>query len=1221
MMKQLNRGARGIAVTAAGALAAMTLGSAPAHATLASADPAPDQLIAHYDFDGDPVADGKVVDRSGHGLDATLVNKGTATVVPGAQADDSALDLPGGSQTSTGAYVDLPENLLTGATDLTVSARVKWDGSGGAWQRIFDIGQDTSHYLFAAPTNGDGNLRAAVKAAPPGDESYTTGYAALPASSWKTVTVTLDTAKHRISLYLDGALVDTAATDVTAAQLLNSSATRAGYIGKSQFGNDPLFSGVLDDFSVYKAALSADQVSGLVDKAPTLTKLASTSFDIRTNIGEAPSLPASIRATYSDGFDRNVATTWDSVDPSKYATLGTFTVNGTAGGQAITSEVTVTKPNQVTIDLAKNTGDFHGGASGTLYGVYGDGVPTSNLLDGMKLRTVATKAQDGQQHPGADALDVVKPLADSSGGDTYIYMTDIYRGFPYQWPGDTPEAKLDDFKKKIATQVDQVLTLPEKYQKHVVFVPFNEPEGNMFGTGEWSYNKTSWLDDPKDYFKAWDDVYALIKGKMPDARISGPNTSILYTQIQGYLKHVVAAKTVPDVMTWHELSNPASIRSNVAKYRTWEKAAFDGTAYAGRKLPINIDEYAFNYHTSVPGQMIQWISAIEDSKVDADIAYWNIDGNLSDSAVQANRGNGQWWLLNAYGNMTGHTVEVNPPRPNVSYTMQGVATYDPAKTQARAIVGGAGGKSSVEFTHVDTKKFGTSAHVLVQEIPWTGQLGDSPQPATVAEFDTAVTKGGVSLDFGAADLPAIKESSAYQIILTPGKDTTSPAKAPKEWQKTYEAEDASYKGGGYSKNGPEGSPNDVSKFYTSGGYDVGGLRTGSDGVLSFKVSVPKDGTYDLSVFADSLNTYSLVADQGPTNVFLNVDGAAEQEMFLPLGYKWSVWDHSDTTVKLTAGDHVISLAAKSLDGSKSTKGDAIIDKMDLSLANPAAAESIYEAENAVLQGAKPVYDRKKVSGSGTVPLGKKGSATFWVYSAKDGEATLNIKAAGHGSARLSVNDQSISTVTRTVPAAKVFLRGGVNKVVVTGHGGSLAVDSLGVRASAGTLPTKTYEAEDATVAGTAKAETYSLASGNKAVTGIGGAPGNGNTLTFKVTATKAGTDMVTVRYSNPEQSPATHYNPDPLARHADVSVNGGKVKRVWFPHSFHQNNFWELSFPVTLAKGNNTIRFASEELPNFDGKTYASDLYEEPLRSKFAPNIDRISITPLSDKESLTSKH
>ena len=235
-------------------------------------------------------------------------------------------------------------------------------------------------------------------------------------------------------------------------------------------------------------------------------------------------------------------------------------------------------PADLTVDLGKSTGAFHGGASGTLYGLYGDGVPSRNLIEGMNLRTVSTKAQDGPQHPGADALEVVKPLADATDGDVYIYMTDIYRGFPYQWPGSTPEAKLDDFKAKIATQVDQVLTLEPKYQDNIVFVPFNEPEGNMFGTGEWSYNKIDWRSDPQYFFKAWDDVYALIKDKAPNARIAGPNTSILYDQVRGFLAHTVAAKTVPDVMTWHELSDPAKIRTSVATYRGWEDEVFAGTS-------------------------------------------------------------------------------------------------------------------------------------------------------------------------------------------------------------------------------------------------------------------------------------------------------------------------------------------------------------------------------------------------------------------------------------------------------------------------------------------------------------------------------------------------------------------------------------------------------------------------------------------------------------------
>ena len=540
-------------------------------------------------------------------------------------------------------------------------------------------------------------------------------------------------------------------------------------------------------------------------------------------------------------------------------------------------------------------------------------------------------------------------------------MTDVHRGFPYQWEGDTPEEKLSTYLDKIAAQVDQVLELPEDYRDNIVFVPFNEPEGNMFGTGEWSYNGTSWLDDPADYFAAWDAAFGIIRDRMPSARISGPNTSVLYDQITGYLDHVVEAGTVPDVMTWHELSHPEQIRSSVDTYRQWEADAFAGTELEGSELPININEYAFNYHTSVPGQMIQWISAIEEKKVDADIAYWNIDGNLSDSAVQSNRGNGQWWLYNAYSQMTGHTVEVAPPFPGENYTLQGVAALDEDRAIARTIIGGADGAAPIDLQNMPTDVFGDEVRVTVREIPWTGQLGDSAQPRLLSESTAAVSDGTVQVDFDGEALPLLTESSAYEIVVTPAGYGESTAQSPTVWNASYEAEDAEYSGSGHSVNGPEGSPDDVGKFYTSGGYNVGGLRTGSDGVLDFEVTVPEDGAYDLSVFANSANTFDAVAEQGPTNVFLRVDGAAEQELFLPLAYKWVVWDHADATVELTAGTHTISLAAQSLDGEGATLGDAIIDRMTLALPNPNADVSVYEAELATLNGGQALTRRRTAS--------------------------------------------------------------------------------------------------------------------------------------------------------------------------------------------------------------------------------------------------------------------
>jgi hypothetical protein len=1168
-----------------------------------------ESLLVQYDFDA--IDAGFVADKSGNNRNGKVINPATAAIVPGADAGSGALALPGGSAASSGAYVELPRSILEGASDLTVSTRVRWKESASAWQWLIGLGTDTNKYLLTTPRNGDGVLRSAITSAGAGAESKVSASQPLPGGVWKTITVTLDTAQDRLTTYLDGAVVGSAPTTISAGELLSATSTRSGYIGKSTYP-DPLFQGDIDDFRVYGTALTAEQVGELAPgDTPTSTALKQATFDVRTAEGVAPQLPAAVASSFSDGFDREVSIAWDPVDPALYAQRGSFTVKGMAAGRAVSAAVNVVRDGELSIDLATDTGAFHGGASGTLYGLYGEGLPSNNLIDGINLRTVSTKAQDGPQHPGADALEVVKPLADSSDGDVYIYMTDIHRGFPYEWPGSTPAEKMALFKEKIAAQVDQVLTLEPEYQDNIVFVPFNEPEGNMFGTGDWSYNRISWLNNPADYFKAWDEVYALIKGKMPQARIAGPNTSVLYSQVKGYLKHTVEAGTVPDVMTWHELSDPAKIRSSVKTYRAWEDELFAGTAHAGKDLPININEYAHNYHTSVPGQMIQWVSAIEESKVDADIAYWNIDGNLSDSAVQANRGNGQWWLLNSYAQMSGHTVKVSPPSPDTSYTLQGVATLDAAKAQARTIFGGSTGAAHVRFDHIDAGLFGGSVHASIREIKWTGQIGDSQGPEVIKDFELPVVDGSVFFDFGTG-LPAIKESSAYEIILTPGTGTSVSAQAPKLWQATYEAEDAGHTGTGWSRNGPEGRPADVGKFYTSGGYNVGGLRAGSDVKLDFNVAAPQDGKYDLSVFANSLNTFNLIQEQGSTNVFLSVDGKAEQELFLTLGYKWVVWDHTDTTVDLTAGNHVISLSAKNLDGTKATKGDAIVDKIDLSLANPEAGQRLYEAEYATLHGAALDYSASNTSASGVAALAPDQSATFWVYSHKDGESTLGIDTLGGGTGTLSVNGQAIGKVAES-KSLPVFLNGGINKVTVTGVSGTLKLDRVRVEDTAGTLASTVYQAEEATAKGTALASDLSLANGGKAVTGIGGEPGNSNTLTFEdITVEKTGTYALTVRYSNEEQSPASHYNPDPLARPADISVNGGKSNRVLFPHTFHKNNFWEMTIPVELQAGRNSIAFSSQELPNFDGATYISQTFPGILlRSSYAPNIDQIAITPL----------
>ena len=63
-----------------------------------------------------------------------------------------------------------------------------------------------------------------------------------------------------------------------------------------------------------------------------------------------------------------------------------------------------------------------------------------------------------------------------------------------------------------------------------------------------------------------------------------------------------------------------------------------------------------------------------------------------------------------------------------------------------------------------------------------------------------------------------------------------------------------------------------------------------------------------------------------------------------------------------------------------------------------------------------------------------------------------------------------------------------------------------------------------------------------------------------------------------------------------------------FPTTFHFNTFWDLSVPVTLKKGANTVTFTADELPDFDGDT--SNQFQQ--RSAYAPVIDRVAVTPLA---------
>ena len=133
------------------------------------------------------------------------------------------------------------------------------------------------------------------------------------------------------------------------------------------------------------------------------------------------------------------------------------------------------------------------------------------------------------------------------------------------------------------------------------------------------------------------------------------------------------------------------------------------------------------------------------------------------------------------------------------------------------------------------------------------------------------------------------------------------------------------------------------------------------------MDVPQTGDYNVSIFDGSNSAASDVS--GPTNIFVRVDGGTPQQVWLPVGYNWVIWNHADTTVHLTAGKHQISLSTTGADGA-ATNGDAIINKIDLQLDNPAVQDPVgYEAEQAALAGASLDYRAQGQSGAGTADIG------------------------------------------------------------------------------------------------------------------------------------------------------------------------------------------------------------------------------------------------------------
>ena len=167
---------------------------------------------------------------------------GTETYGAGPKDGLKALSLNGSS------FVQLPSTIASHA-GLTVSAWVYWKG-GDSWQRIFDFGNGTDHYIFLTPSNGS-QMRLGLKN---GGTEKVVSTSALTQNTWVHVAATVD--ENGAKLYVNGEQV----AEGTPGIVPSDFNPVFNYIGRSQFASDPMFRGSLSDVRVYNFAANAEEV-------------------------------------------------------------------------------------------------------------------------------------------------------------------------------------------------------------------------------------------------------------------------------------------------------------------------------------------------------------------------------------------------------------------------------------------------------------------------------------------------------------------------------------------------------------------------------------------------------------------------------------------------------------------------------------------------------------------------------------------------------------------------------------------------------------------------------------------------------------------------------------------------------------------------------------------------------------------------------------------------
>ncbi|GAB3279444.1 carbohydrate-binding protein [Kineosporia babensis] len=851
------------------------------------------------------------------------------------------------------------------------------------------------------------------------------------------------------------------------------------------------------------------------------------------------------------------------------------------------------------IDFSTTTGDFRGGASGTLYGFGDEGAPTQALINGAHITNTSQKPPYGTQHPGGDTLKIEDGFFAKHGEDLYIYAQDYYPEWPYnsgERPGDERTYDLAkgtytegpngvwDYLEVLEFVVEAVATRSEHPEKYVI-IPFNEADGGNWYP-DWATQKDQFLGDWEATYNEIQEVYA--RHGLGHARVGGPGDSRwLKQRSSDFVAFAKDRKVLPDIWIWHELGieNLATYRGHLAEYRALEQEHGIGP------LPVNITEYGMLRDMGTPGQLVQWFSMFEDTKVDAQTAYWGYSGNFSDNTARPNGANAGWWLFKWYGDLEGsQTVKVTAPQPDTADTLQAIAARDDTNSRATVLLGGSDDDVALQLSGLDRKTFGASVDIEVREVATTGAEGLAQTPRVVW------AKNAVKLNSGALNLPVqtYNRYAAYQVIITPSGDRdVAKAYAAQPWTTTVEAEDTKVTGADITTHDPQASGGWT--WLASGNKDVRAFKT-LDSRSDWTVKVPRTGAYRLQVIGAS--------NKKPGRHALFVDDRFSKLVQYAADLHWDYRGSAEVLLDLKAGTHTLSLRTSQDGKTLLPNPDVTLDRYLLTDVTDGEPTQYPASTFRLYNGAKLDHGQASLSGKARSDLYVTAMDTGYydVDVAYRTKKPSDVRVTVNGRERAKLSAKQSGSWKSTV---RLRLVEGINEIELRSPSGVLIDTLTTTRVRKSDASQVVLEAEDARLEGQASVTELAASVGSNASgRGYVGYVGNGteNAVVFDRVKgyDQPGDYDVAITYANAELKGDHQYNPQVVDRRAELQEGTRPIGHGYFRYTYDWNSFSQRSIAVTLKTANQPLRLTSSQgwAPNIDKVTVAPAVLGSPLTQR-----------------------